>query len=139
MRFGSTTTQLPTIPWNNPAVVWLDYDSAIETYVFDDIAHVVSSCTPPTVLLLTLNVNSGKDVGRLDRFRNVLGRDNVPDSVESDADLGVGTDGMARAVRNWSRTPSKTCSPTGMRRIPTKTGFGSNNSLTSGTRTGPRC
>ena len=101
LHFGSTTTQLPTIPWNNPAVVWLDYDSAIETYVFDDIAHVVSSCTPPTVLLLTVNVNSGKDVGRLDRFRNLLGRDNVPDWVESDVDLGVGTDGMARAVREF--------------------------------------
>lgn len=99
LHFGLTTTQLPTIPWDHPTVVWLDYDSAIEPHVFDDIVHVVSACTPPTVLLLTLNVNSGKDTGRFDRFRNVIGADSVPDWVRSDADLGQGVDGMARAVR----------------------------------------
>lgn len=99
LHFGSTTVQLPMIPWDDPTVVWLDYDSAIEPHVFDDINHVVSACTPPTLLLLTLNVNSGRDVGRLDRFRNLIGTDNVPDWVTSDADLGQGVDGMARAVR----------------------------------------
>ncbi len=99
LHFGTTTTQLPTIPWDDPTVVWLDYDSVLKPDVFDDITHVVSACTLPTVLLITLNVNSGKDVGRLDRFRNVIGADNVPDWVKSDADLGLGVDGMARAVR----------------------------------------
>jgi hypothetical protein len=103
MHFGQTTSELPKVPWDRPAVVWLDYDDKFRSWMFEDVDHVVSACQDPTLLLFTFNVSPGPDEGRRADFVERLGsEDRLPRWAKRDSDLGPdlrGRRGMANAVR----------------------------------------
>jgi len=104
MHFGRTTSELPKMPWDQPAVVWLDYDDKFRSWMFEDVDHVVSACQDPTLLLFTLNVSPGSDPGdgRRAEFAERLGsEDRLPRWARRDSDLGaeIKNRGMANAVR----------------------------------------
>lgn len=104
MHFGRTTSELPKVPWDRPATVWLDYDDRFQSWMFEDVDHIVAACADPSLLLFTLNVSPGPDPGegRRDNLAGRLGsEDRLPKWAKRDSDLGgeLGPRGMANAVR----------------------------------------
>lgn len=102
MHFGRTTSELPKVPWDRPAVVWLDYNDKFRSWMFEDVDHVVSECVDPTLLLFTMNVMPGPDDGRRAELAERLGsEDRLPKWARRDSDLGSEFKGrgMANAVR----------------------------------------
>lgn len=102
LHFGKTTTQLPQLPWDGPAVLWLDYDDPFQDWMLTDLDHVVSLCRPPTMLIVTVNVHPGSDEGRRERFIEMMpSPERLPRWARTDADLGHETNrrGWGNAVR----------------------------------------
>ncbi len=92
MHFGKTTSQLPKVPWDRPAVVWLDYDDKFRSWMFEDVDHVVSACADPTLLLFTLNVSPGTEPGdgrRAELAERLGSEDRLPKWARRDSDLGA--------------------------------------------------
>jgi len=86
---GRASAKLPDIleiegynarPW----IIWLDYDSALDEEVVEDMQWVVSNAPPNSVVLFTLsatqNAYGAKPIQRPDRIRALLG-DIVPDDL----------------------------------------------------------
>lgn len=98
--FGRTTDVLGGVLVEpKPTVAWLDYDGSFTSEAIIDLETVVQQATPPTVVLVTVNVEPGEEDRRRERFEAALGaRAALPENVRSDADLGGG--GQARAVRD---------------------------------------
>lgn len=86
---GRTRARLPDVlgidgynarPW----IIWLDYDSALDEEVVEDMQWVVSNAPPNSVVLFTLsatqNAYGSKPIQRPERIRTLLG-DVVPDDL----------------------------------------------------------
>ncbi len=102
LHFGRTTSELPKMAWDRPAAVWLDYDDNFQSWMFEDVDHVISACADPTLLLFTMNVSPGPEDGRRAELAERLGSaDRLPTWAKRDWDLGAetGPRGMANAVR----------------------------------------
>ena len=59
-----------------PWVVWLDYDSALDEEIVEDMQWVVTNAPPNSVVLFTFSATQnayGKPVSRPDRVRALLG------------------------------------------------------------------
>tara|TARA_R110002072_G_scaffold302300_2_gene484644 strand:+ start:4102 stop:5046 length:945 start_codon:yes stop_codon:yes gene_type:complete len=68
-----------TRPW----IIWLDYDSALDEEIVEDMQWVVTNAPPNSVVLFTFSATQnayGKPVNRPDRIRTLLG-DVVPDEL----------------------------------------------------------
>lgn len=89
---GRASARLPDIlelegysarPW----VVWLDYDSALDEEVVDDMQWVLSNAPPNSIVLFTVsatqNAYGNKPIQRPERIRTLLG-DVVPDDLSKD-------------------------------------------------------
>lgn len=89
---GRASARLPDIleiegysarPW----VVWLDYDSALDEEVVDDMQWVLSNAPPNSIVLFTVsatqNAYGNKPIQRPERIRTLLG-DVVPDGLSKD-------------------------------------------------------
>lgn len=88
---GRANAKLPDIlemegycarPW----IIWLDYDSALDEEVVEDMQWVLSNAPPNSVVLFTLSATQnayGKPKQRPDRIRKLLG-DVVPDELTKD-------------------------------------------------------
>jgi hypothetical protein len=102
LHFGKTTTELPQMPWDGPAIVWLDYDDPFQDWMLEDLDHVVSLCLPPTMLIVTVNVHPGLEEGRRERFiAGLPSSERLPHWAKTDADLGHESSrrGWANGVR----------------------------------------
>jgi len=87
LHFTVTSDALPTIPWDMPSLVWLDYDGKLSDRILTDLEIVVSTCSVPTVLVVTVNVEPGHHEGRYDDFVSNVSEELLPAYVRSDADL----------------------------------------------------
>ncbi|MEM6538865.1 MAG: O-methyltransferase [Pseudomonadota bacterium] len=91
MLEGRASAKLPDVlgfegfdarPW----IVWLDYDSALDEEIVEDMRWVVTNAPPNSVVLLTFSATQnayGKPVNRPDRVRALLG-DVVPDDLSKE-------------------------------------------------------
>lgn len=66
MKNGLTYDVIPTLFENevrfpvNPAIIWLDYDEAVDEQKLDEIRYVVENATDDSVLLVTFNCKDSK-------------------------------------------------------------------------------
>lgn len=91
MLEGRASAKLPDLlgfegydarPW----IVWLDYDSALDEEIVEDMQWVVTNAPPNSVVLFTFSATQnayGKPVNRPERIRTLLG-DVVPDDLSKD-------------------------------------------------------
>lgn len=91
VEFGETTDVLPGLDWKRPAIVWLDYDHAINARKLDDLVFLSQNVVSSSVVIVTLpaypdNFRAGRPPNlecRLHLIREAVdGR--VPDSLQSE-------------------------------------------------------
>jgi len=102
LHFGRTTSELPDVPWDLPAIVWLDYDDVFHQWMLQDVDHIIANCVCPTVLLFSVNVSPGNEEGRRKELVDRVGsEDRLPTWARRDTDLGGEPNrrGMANAIR----------------------------------------
>jgi hypothetical protein len=100
LEWGSAGTILPTLPWDGPTAVWLDYDSKLNADVLGDVGHVVTLCRAPSVLFVSVNVESSGAPNEqvLAEFEENVTPDRVPASTAPGDVAGWGLAGVAYQV-----------------------------------------
>jgi hypothetical protein len=93
MRFGTSNEWLPKLSWKTPSIVWLDYDGPLTSAVLTDVDWVCSSAPAGSVLIVTVNanpapVNPDAPGRRVQKLREDVGREYVPNGVTNDGHLG---------------------------------------------------
>lgn len=89
MAFGNSTEILPTLTWHVKTILWLDYDSTLESSVLTDVKYFCASAVPGSIIIVTVNAEPSEldpKKLRLDELRNSLGKERVPPDVK-EADL----------------------------------------------------
>lgn len=81
---------LPTLDWDEPTIVWLDYDKQLEDYYLSDINTVFSSIKSGGLILITINANPQIDSKltpdelsrhRFEKLVKIVGEDKIPFDV----------------------------------------------------------
>lgn len=84
IRIGESSEVLPEVEWKDiPTIVWLDYDSILNTDKLDDISYLVANLAPFSVLITTVRAKAndfGNPNERLTKLSNDLGT-RVPSSI----------------------------------------------------------
>ncbi|HUT35266.1 MAG TPA: O-methyltransferase [Planctomycetota bacterium] len=103
VRWGSSSTVLPTLSWRKRTIVWLDYDYPLDDSVLADVRTVVAHLCSGSVLVTTVEadpkrVKSARNVAkaRLDALRERVGEEKIPRGIRG-ADLRAW--GLARVCR----------------------------------------
>ncbi|MFF4825792.1 O-methyltransferase [Streptomyces sp. NPDC001312] len=97
LHFKHTGDALPSLDWDKPSFVWLDYDDVFGGWMLDDLNIITASACSPTVFAISVNVEPGENEGRFERFKQEVGVELLPDGVTKDASLGGSR--MGDAVR----------------------------------------
>jgi hypothetical protein len=87
LHFNHTSQALPNLPWDRPALVWLDYDGKLTGEVLTDLEIVVAKCIAPTLIIVSVNVDPGLPEGRFSQFVENVSEELLPDNVRTDSDL----------------------------------------------------
>jgi len=89
LMIEKSTEALPTLDWEKPTILWLDYDSNLQQYMLeDDLQQFFVNAVPGSVIFITVNARSHADdsfdeeESRLDRLKEEVGQGNVPSDVE---------------------------------------------------------
>lgn len=93
MRFEESNSVLPTLKWDIPTIMWLDYDGKLESSVLTDVAFFCANASPGSVIIISVNMHPGKFETALGELRENVGTAKVPVDV-NDKDLrqsGTGT------------------------------------------------
>jgi hypothetical protein len=75
---GESTDMLTKIDWRQLTLVWLDYESTLNSVVFTDVEYLCQKLVPGSVLAVTMNAHPGKLSGRRDRLAALIGEDRIP-------------------------------------------------------------
>lgn len=88
IRWGLSYDLIPTLRWNQRAIVWLDYDKPLEARMLGDIKVVASSVKSGSVIIVTVDANPGRveaDANmpekRLENLRSNVGKAKIRASV----------------------------------------------------------
>ena len=57
LLFGHSNQVLPTLAWDVPTILWLDYDGQLDSTVLEDIATFCKFAIPNSMLVVTVNAN----------------------------------------------------------------------------------
>ena len=86
-----STQALPTLDWDKPVILWLDYDSVLKDYMLeDDLQQFFANAQPGSVIFITVNSKSydndsfEEDETRLDRLGKEVGTGNIPSDIENE-------------------------------------------------------
>lgn len=75
IEMGNSTSVLPRLPWDKKAVVWLDYETSLKKYMFNDLDIVTRNVISESVVLITLRRdfdNSSKEEFELEFGDNIM-------------------------------------------------------------------
>lgn len=97
MDFRETTQALPRLDWTTRQFVWLDYDDPISSNILLDAKTIGARARSGSVFAVSVqcqqareldDVEDGKAGAALEKFRNVFGRNRVPQDVWEDDLVG---------------------------------------------------
>lgn len=83
IRIGHSNGILPELEWDQPTILWLDYDSRLKKSMFRDLQQFFSNAPVGSMIFITVNAEPhelsdlGDDETRLDRLKDEIGEDNV--------------------------------------------------------------
>lgn len=88
--YSHSNVALPSLTWDMPTILWLDYDGKLSPDVFFDIGCFCSSAVAGSLILVTVNAHSSREEGLLDRVQQLkeeIGEERVPTDTKP-SDLG---------------------------------------------------
>lgn len=77
VHFGKSNDLLPSIPWAEPLIVWMDYDSKPSQGILIDLAHFCRHAIHGSAMIVSVNVHNLT----LKALRRHLGEEKIPDGV----------------------------------------------------------
>ncbi len=90
--YGDSNNILPTLSWDIPTIVWLDYDGRLTESVLTDVAYISANAISGNMLIVTVNAATyPKDPkvpdsevlkNRLQEFKKEVGTDKVPSDIQ---------------------------------------------------------
>ena len=99
IRFGLSTSVLPTIPWNVRSIVWLDYDGRLDRTVLADIGLVASSCQSGSLILISVNAHPVRGVkDQLRHLADRIGAERIPLGTERSELVDWGLASVGRKI-----------------------------------------
>ena len=104
MRWGKSPDILPTLGWPKRAIVWLDYDEALDEEKLEDLELVVSSVKSGSVIVVTVDAEDRVERGptmpaaRMERVRELIGEERIPRETDGTQLAGWGLADLWRKV-----------------------------------------
>jgi|GEM_PF-205467 len=93
LKFGAAAEVLPTLKWDKPVILWLDYDGKISEEVFADIGHFCTNAKKHSIIIVTVNANVSQSKtydseklakDRLKELTQQVGVGRVPHNITGD-------------------------------------------------------
>lgn len=87
LKWGFTTNVLPNLNWRGKKIIWLDYDSTLEPYMFEDLEIIFSNIESGSFYLFSCNsalskyFDQNKQEYKIEKFRENFG-DLTPFNLE---------------------------------------------------------
>lgn len=89
MKYGMTWDILPTLNFDVPALMWLDYDGTLSDDILSDIRFASNNCNSGSFFSLTINTNglnrnsyNNDKENAVDRLSNIVGKDRLPPDIK---------------------------------------------------------
>ena len=99
-----STDALPTLDWDKPTILWLDYDSNLQEYMLEnDLRQFFVNAPAGSVIFITVNAQKHhsdaleEDESRIDRLKAEVGAGNVPSDIDT-GDILVDKPGVYRDI-----------------------------------------
>jgi hypothetical protein len=107
MCYGLSTNILAGLTWQEPTVLWLDYDGSLDRTVLNDIETAILRAVPGSALFVSVNAGpptqkneDGTLVSFVDALSRQIGAEMVPASVKSSDFSGWNTAQIYRTIIN---------------------------------------
>jgi hypothetical protein len=105
IEMGLSTEVLPILKWDKKSVVWLDYESALDSTMLADVSFFCARAPAGSVLLVTVNAQPGQDKiygsDRLQRLERRIGSERIPPDLKAKHLAQWGTAAVfARIIKN---------------------------------------
>jgi len=95
IRYGTCAELLPALPWDRRSIMWLDYDSILDTEAIADLKSTVQNIPTGSLVIISVNVMAPempRDITvmadqvawRLNQFTGNVGAANVPHGTTGD-------------------------------------------------------
>lgn len=91
IEFGNSNDVLPDLHWDKKTILWLDYDSKLDSNILSDVRIACSSAISGSALIVTVNANPQRFEGvsarelaelRLQQLEKDVGANKVPGDVD---------------------------------------------------------
>jgi hypothetical protein len=82
IELGYSTDKLPQLQWDKKAIVWLDFESGLKAYMFEDVEICCRNVKPGSFLIITLRRDF--DITDKDEFEKEFGDNVFPDFLADD-------------------------------------------------------
>lgn len=99
MYFNHSNVVLPTIPLDEPSIVWMDYCAPLRHDVLQDLLLLGEKLLPGSMLLVTINAAVAPDGERITNLEERVDRDRIPLDVSEEKHLdGFRTAAVQRRI-----------------------------------------
>jgi hypothetical protein len=103
LRIGMSGDLLVDVPWDDPAIIWLDYDSRMDTSILDDVSFVASKAKCGSFLFVTVDAQPLDDLeARVDEVVTLWDGHRSPAQFRPSALGRWGTAREFRRLLNWT-------------------------------------
>ena len=91
IEFGDSNDVLPELSWDARTILWLDYDSKLNSNMLTDVKYACTSAVSGSVLVVTVNAHPDRMTGvpinevperRLQQLTERVGADKIPSDVD---------------------------------------------------------
>lgn len=112
VKWGRSGEVLEELSWKKRAIIWLDYDSSLDSAILEDIHFVVGAARSGSVIIVTVDAeplkpSEGRGQGgdgiharRLNRLRESVDSVMIPAKLKGSELAGWGTAGVYRKIIN---------------------------------------
>jgi hypothetical protein len=112
MDFRQSKFALPDLDWSRRQILWLDYDGKISTDILLDVSTIAANAKNGTLIAVSVQCHDAKEIEEaeaerwtdqnsptaLDRFRQKLGRDRVPQGLSEEDLIGWPFGSLCRSM-----------------------------------------
>ena len=99
LLFGHSNDLLPTLAWDKPTILWLDYDDRLNDKMLTDIDFACKEMISGSIFLISVNAHPDRsNEPRLELLKDRVGEDNLPLEVTDRELAGWSMSGTCRTI-----------------------------------------